>query len=119
VGSGKWRNIDERLPKAVESEEKFDGFGTGDGFHSAESAVAARALEGMDGPDGLDEVAPERAQGAGGGCFGWRDEEDLDGRRGGFFAWWFFGWWRWDDDRVCGAGQTVGASGRPGRRRRI
>ena len=79
-GIGRWGDVDESLPEAVETEEEFDGFRAGEGLHWAESAVAMRALEGVDGPDGFDEVAPERAHGAGGGFFGWRDKEDL-GRR--------------------------------------
>ena len=37
-------------------EEEFDGCGTGEGFPSAESAVAKRAVERVDGPDSLDEL---------------------------------------------------------------
>ena len=84
---GRWGNVDKALPEAVETEEEFDGFGPGQGLHWAEGAVAVRALEGIDGPDGLDEVAPERAHGAGGSFFGWGDEENLGGRCLGFFGW--------------------------------
>jgi hypothetical protein len=95
----------------VETEEEFDGFRAGEGLHWAESAVAMRALEGVDGPDGFDEVAPERANGAGGGFFGWRDKEDLGGLFLGFFGWRLLGAGWGYDDRVSGAGGAAGAVG--------
>ncbi len=88
-GIGRWGDLDKALPEAVETEEELDGFRTGESLDWAESAVAARALEGIDGPDGFDEVAPERAHGAGGGFFGWRDEQNLGGRCLGFFGCFF------------------------------
>ena len=110
-GIGRWGDVDESLPEGVETEEEFDGFRAGEGLHWAESAVAMRALEGVDGPDGFDEVAPERANGAGGGFFGWRDKEDLGGLFLGFFGWRLLGAGWGYDDRVSGAGGAAGAVG--------
>ena len=70
MGNRAVEDVDKALPEAVETEEELDGFGPGEGLHWAESAMAVRALEGIDGPGGFDEVAPERAHGAGGGFSG-------------------------------------------------
>lgn len=88
-----------------------DGRRTGEGLHSEESTVAARALEGIDSADGLDEATPARTHGAGGGIFRWRDEQDLDGRCLGFFVWQLLGTGWGYDDRVIGAGGAAGAVG--------
>jgi hypothetical protein len=62
----------------VESEEELDFAWAEEGVQDFHGAFAARALERVGTPDAEDEVAPERAHGAG-GDFGRRRD---DGRLG-------------------------------------
>jgi len=51
----------------VEAEEEFDFFPPEKGAHDLHGGLAAGALERVGAPDAEDEVAPQRAHGAGGG----------------------------------------------------
>ena len=62
---GWWRDVDDALPKSVEAEEELDFAGAKEGVHDFHGGFAARALERVGAPDAEDEVAPERAHGAG------------------------------------------------------
>ncbi len=111
-GIGRWGDVDESLPEGVETEEESDGFRAGEGRHWAESALAMRVLEGIDGPDGFDEVAPERAHGAGGGFFGWRDKEDLGRRLATDSERWPMPRNRQNTETACGGHRLIGARSR-------
>ena len=64
------------FPQAVEAEEELDFAGADDGADALHGGLAAGALERVGAPDAEDEVAPERAHGAGGG-FGFSSINDL------------------------------------------
>ena len=78
------------FPKSVQPEEELDFTSTEEGVHDFHGAFAARALERVGTPDAEDEVAPERAHGAG-GDFG-RRWDDGRFRCGLFFAGIRVGW---------------------------
>ena len=66
-GRGRWwREVDDALPKAVETKEELDLAGADDGAGALHGGLAAWALERVGAPDAHDEVAPERTHGAGG-----------------------------------------------------
>ena len=62
------------FPKSVQPEEELDFTSAEEGVHDFHGAFAAMALERVGTPDAEDEVAPERAHGAG-GDFGWRRDD--------------------------------------------
>jgi len=66
--------VDDGLPKSVEAEEELHFAGADDGAGALHGGLAAGALERVGAPDAEDEVAPERAHGAGGGFGWWRDD---------------------------------------------
>jgi hypothetical protein len=81
---GWWRKVDDTLPEAVETKEELDFAGADDGADALHGGLAAGALERVGAPDGEDEVAPERAHGAGGNRGRRRDDGRF--RYGLFFA---------------------------------
>ncbi len=74
-----WRagELDDALPKPVETEEEFDLLGAFHGTGEFHRCFAARALERVGSPYFEDEVTPEGAHGT--GALFWRggDEEDF------------------------------------------
>jgi hypothetical protein len=79
VEGRRWRawELDETLPKAMETEEEFDLLAVDDLADRFHGALAAGAFERIAAPDLENQVTPERAQVAG-GLFGrGRDEEDF------------------------------------------
>ena len=81
----RWRrDVDDAFPKSVEAKEEFDFTGAEKGIHDFHGAFAARALERVGAPDAEDQVAPERAHGAGGDFGRWRDDRRF--RHGLFFS---------------------------------
>ena len=91
------REVDDSFPESVESEEELDFAGADDGADALHGGLAARALERGGAPDAEDEIAPERAHGAG----AWRGRMARAHGAGGGFG-------RWRDDRRLGWGWFFG-----------
>ena len=68
------RKVDDALPKSVEAEEELDFAGADDGAGALHGGLAAGTLERVGTPDAEDEIAPERAHGAGGDLGRRRDD---------------------------------------------
>ena len=82
VKGRRWRarELDETLPKAMETEEEFDLLAVDDLTDRFHGALAAGTLERVAAPCLQDEVAPEGAHFAG-GLFRRRGDEEYLGRR--------------------------------------
>lgn len=85
-----WRDVDDAFPKSVEAKEELDFAGAEESVHDFHRGLAARALERVGAPDAEDEIAPERAHGAG-GDFGRRRDDGRFGRGRLFAGGFFFG----------------------------
>ena len=79
VEGRRWRawELDETLPKAMETEEEFDFLAVDDLADRFHGTLAAGAFERVAAPDSEDQVAPKWAHIAGGLLRRCGDEEDL------------------------------------------